>query len=93
MALATIKYRMRLIALILVGIISMGQVFSRCAGEELSVFPRTETLRQNPLIVLTGYASSRNIVNALNKSILFTLKQRGIRLNSMLKAFTKECCP
>lgn len=38
-----------------------------CAIGSLTVWPKTDTLLQNPVIVIDGYGSSQDIINNLNK--------------------------
>jgi hypothetical protein len=58
-------------------------VLADCAGSAISFWPSGQTLKQNPVIVINGYAESQTIINGLNKEYAIYLKsgKEKIKLN------------
>lgn len=54
-----------------------------CSGAGLWVFPDNQSLKQNSLIVLTGYSSSQAVLDSLNERYPIYLKSEGhkVKLN------------
>lgn len=80
---------MKIITSILLTIFITGQVFADCAGDGLWAFPKTETIKQNSLIVLTGYARSQKIVTSLNKEYPIYLYSEGHKVKLKVKNIYK----
>ena len=54
---------MRIVLIILLSFIITGQVLADCAGDGLWTFPQKGPIKQNSLIVLTGYFRSQKFVS------------------------------
>jgi hypothetical protein len=76
---------MRILLIILITAFASGQVFADCSGDGLWVFPRTETIKQNSHIVLTGYFRSQKIITSLNKKYPIYLESEGHRVKLNIK--------
>lgn len=83
------RERMRTILIILLSTIITGQVFARCTGEGLWTFPQKGTIKQNSLIVLTGYARSQKIVTSLNQKHPIYLESEGHKVKLNVKSTFK----
>lgn len=77
---------MRIVLIILLSFIGTGQVFADCAGEGLWTFPQKGTIKQNSLIVLTGYFRSQKIVTSLNKKYPIYLESEGHKVKLNVKS-------
>ena len=65
---------MRLLLTIIIGLFCTVSAYADCEGSGLSVFPSGQTIKQNSIFVLDGYAESQNIILALNKKFNIYLK-------------------
>lgn len=67
---------------LIIGLFSAVSVYAECASSGLWVFPNTQTINQNSIFVINGYAESQNIILALNKKHNIYLKsaQKKVRL-------------
>lgn len=74
---------MRILLTIALTLGTLGHVFADCAGSGLWAYPQTETIKQNSMIVLTGYYSSQKIVTSLNDKYPIYLESEGhkVKLN------------
>lgn len=60
-----------------------------CASEGLYVWPSGQTLTQNPIILLDGYAHSQNVIEGLNKKFPIYLKSGSKKINLTVKEILK----
>ena len=58
---------MKQILSILIGLLWTATVYAECAGTALWVFPSSQTIKQNTIFILDGYAESQNVILGLNK--------------------------
>jgi hypothetical protein len=58
---------MKKICALIIGLLLTGAVYGDCSGSGLSVFPNGQTICQNSIFVLDGYAESQEVILALNK--------------------------
>lgn len=68
---------MRVFILLLLILGTAGPTLARCGSTGFSALPSTEIIKQNSLILLTGYASSQEVVSALNKQYPVYLAAEG----------------
>lgn len=76
-------YYMKQLLTLLIGFFCTATVYADCAGTGLWVFPSGQTIKQNSIFVLDGYAESQNVILALNKKHKIYLKSgnKKIKLN------------
>ena len=65
---------MKQTSLILTFILLTVKAFADCAGTGIYFWPSGETIKQNPIIVIDGYAESQNVIVGLNKKYPIYLK-------------------
>lgn len=80
---------MRAILLLILSLTISGHVSAECAGEGLWAFPQTTTIKQNSLIVVTGYFRSQRIVTSLNKKYPIYLESEGHKVKLNVKSTYK----
>ena len=76
---------MRQLLLILIGFFWIVPAYADCSGEGLYVFPSGQTIKQNSIFVLEGYARSQNIILELNNKYPIYLKSGDKRVNLFVK--------
>jgi hypothetical protein len=79
---------MRHLLTILIGLLCTASAYAECMGEGLWVFPSGQTIKQNSIFVLDGYAASQNIILGLNKKHNIYLKSG----NKKIKLIVTEIC-
>ena len=62
--------------------------YADCAGTGLWIFPSGQTIKQNSIFILDGYAESQNIILGLNKKYNIYLKSG----NKKIKLLVTEIC-
>lgn len=62
------------------------QLFARCSGRGIEVFPKTETIKQNAFIVIEGYALSQKIIQLLGKTQSAYLEAKNHRVRLEVKS-------
>lgn len=80
---------MKTLFLLILCIITTGQVMADCAGSGIYAFPWTKTIKQNSLILLTGYANSEEIITSLNKEYPVYLESKGHKVKLNVKSTHK----
>lgn len=68
---------MKKLTIILLFILSKSLVFADCSSSGIWAFPQTGNIKQNSLIVLTGYYNSQKIISQLNKKYPVYLESKG----------------
>jgi hypothetical protein len=68
--------------------VSSASAFADCAGTGLWIFPSGQTIKQNTIFVLDGYAESQNVILGLNKKHNIYLKNG----NKKIKLIVTEIC-
>ncbi|MBB4807858.1 hypothetical protein HNP38_003174 [Chryseobacterium defluvii] len=63
-------------------------VYADCAGTGLWIFPSRETIKQNSVFILDGYAESQNVILGLNKKHNIYLKSGSKKI----KLLVTEIC-
>ncbi len=58
---------MKQLLTIIIGLFWSATVYADCAGTGLWIFPSGQTIKQNSIFVLDGYAESQNVILGLNK--------------------------
>ncbi|WP_421754091.1 hypothetical protein [Croceimicrobium sp.] len=76
---------MKIVLIILLSFITTGQLFAECAIDGLWALPQKGTIKQNSLIVLTGYFRSQKIVTSLNENYPIYLESEGHRVKLNVK--------
>lgn len=73
---------MRQLLIFIIGFFCTGNVYADCAGNGLWVFPKGNTIKQNTIFIIEGYANSQEIILQLNKKHDIYLKsgQQKIKL-------------
>jgi hypothetical protein len=71
------KLRLKLFFTILLGLLTFTQVSARCRGAGLSVFPKNGVIKPNSLFIISGYATSQNVITSLNKDLPIYLEGDG----------------
>lgn len=79
---------MKKILTIIIGLLCSVTVYADCAGTGLWIFPSGQTIRQNSIFVLDGYAESQNVILGLNKKHNIYLKSG----NKKIKLQVIEIC-
>lgn len=79
---------MKQILTIIIGLLCSATVYADCAGTGLWVFPSGQTIKQNSIFVLDGYAESQNVILGLNKKHNIYLKSG----NKKIKLLVTEIC-
>jgi len=69
-----IEINMKQILTIIIGLLCSLSVYADCAGTGLSIFPSGQSIKQNSIFVLDGYAESQNVILGLNKKHNIYLK-------------------
>jgi hypothetical protein len=74
---------MKQLLTIIIGLFCTATVYADCAGTGLWIFPSGQTIKQNSIFVLDGYAESQNVILGLNKKYNIYLKSgnKKIKLN------------
>lgn len=73
---------------ILIGLFCTVTVYADCAGEGLWIFPSGQTIKQNSIFILDGYAESQKVILGLNKKHNIYLKSG----NKKIKLIVAEIC-
>jgi hypothetical protein len=73
---------------IIIGLFFTTTASAECASTGLWVFPNGQTIKQNSIFVLDGYAQSQNIILELNKKHNIYLKSE----NKKIKLLVTEIC-
>lgn len=73
---------------IVIGLFWTVSVYADCGGTGLWVFPSGQTIKQNSIFVLNGYAESQNVILGLNKNHNIYLKSG----NKKIKLLVTEIC-
>lgn len=79
---------MKQLLAILIGLFYTATVYADCAGKGLWIFPSGQTIKQNSIFVLDGYAESQNVILGLNKKHNIYLKSG----NKKIKLLVTEIC-
>ena len=79
---------MKQLLTILIGLFWTVSVYADCAGTGLWVFPSGQTIKQNSIFVLDGYAESQHVILGLNKKHNIYLKSG----NKKIKLLVTEIC-
>lgn len=79
---------MKQILTILIGVFWTVSVYADCAATGLWVFPSGQTIKQNSIFVLDGYAESQHVILGLNKKHNIYLKCG----NKKIKLLVTEIC-
>jgi hypothetical protein len=79
---------MRKLLSIIIGLFCAVSSYADCAGHGLWVFPSGQTIKQNSIFVLDGYAESQNVILGLNKKYNIYLKSG----NKKVKLLITEVC-
>ena len=79
---------MKQILTILIGLFWTVSVYADCAGTGLWVFPSGQTIKQNSIFILDGYAESQHVILGLNKKHNIYLKSG----NKKIKLLVTEIC-
>ena len=77
----------QLLALI-IGLFSTAAAYADCAGNGLWLFPSGQSIKQNSIFVLTGYAESQHVIRGLNKKYPVYLKSG----KKKIKLVVSEIC-
>ncbi|QKJ63228.1 hypothetical protein [Flavobacterium sp. M31R6] len=62
---------------------------AKCADNGFSVFPSNKKIKQNSIFVISGYYSSQDIIELLNKEYLVYLKSGNEKVNLIVTEFHK----
>ncbi len=79
---------MKLLLSLTIGILFSTSVFAYCGANYLSIFPSGNTIKQNSIFVLDGYAQSQKVILGLNKKHAIYLKSG----NEKIKLIVIETC-
>jgi len=79
---------MRHLLTIIIGLFYSASAFADCAGRGLWIFPSGQTIKQNSIFVLDGYAESQSIILGLNKKHNIYLKSGSKKI----KLIVAEIC-
>lgn len=79
---------MKQLLTIIIGLFCTATVYADCAGSGLSVFPSGQTIKQNSIFVIDGYAESQYVILGLNKKHDIYLKSG----NKKIKLLVTEIC-
>jgi hypothetical protein len=79
---------MKQILTIIIGLLCSVSVYADCEGTGLWVFPSGQTIKQNSIFVLDGYAESQNVILGLNKKHNIYLKSG----NKKIRLLVTEIC-
>ena len=79
---------MKPLLILFLGLFWTATVYADCAGEGLWIFPSGQTIKQNSMFVLTGYAESQHVILGLNKKHAIYLKSG----NKKIKLLVTEVC-
>ncbi len=80
---------MRILLIVILSVFTINLVSADCSGNGLWAFPNTKTIKQNSIIVLTGYYRSQNIVTSLNKKYPIYLESEGHKVKLNVKSIYK----
>ncbi len=76
---------MRQLLIIIIGLFWTVSAYADCRGEGLYVFPSGQTIKQNAILVLDGYAHSQKVILGLNKEYHIYLKSGDKKVNLYVK--------
>jgi hypothetical protein len=79
---------MKQLLTLILGLFCTATVYADCAGTGLWIFPSGQTIKQNSIFVLDGYAESQNVILSLNKKHNIYLKSG----NKKIKLLVTEIC-
>jgi hypothetical protein len=79
---------MKRLLTILLGLFWTAYIYADCSGEGLHIFPIGQTISQNSIFVLDGYALSQQVILELNRKYPIYLKSG----NKKVKLIVKEIC-
>jgi hypothetical protein len=79
---------MKILLTIIISLFGTLTVFAKCTSKGLWVFPKGQTIKQNSIFVLDGYAESQKIILELNKKHNIYLKSG----NKKIKLLVIEVC-
>jgi hypothetical protein len=73
---------MNQILFLVIGLLCSLKIYADCSVSALSVFPKEQTIKQNSIFMIEGYANSQQIILELNKKYTIYLKsgQKKIKL-------------
>ena len=76
---------MRQLITIIIGFFWTVSAYADCRSEGIYVFPSGQTIRQNSILILEGYASSQKVILDLNKKFHIYLKSGNKKVNLIVK--------
>lgn len=79
---------MKQLQTLLIGFFWTATVYADCAGTGLWIFPSGQTIKQNSIFILDGYAESQHVILGLNKKHNIYLKSG----NTKIKLLVTEIC-
>lgn len=79
---------MKQLLTIIIGLFWTATVYAECGMNGLSIFPNGQTIKQNSIFILDGYAESQKVVLGLNKKHDIYLKNG----NKRIKLLVAEIC-
>lgn len=76
---------MKQLLIITISLFWSASLYADCAGSGLYVFPSGQTIKQNSIFVIEGYANSQSVILELNKSYSIYLKSGDKKVNLLVK--------
>lgn len=75
---------MKQLLTVIIGLFWTAWVYADCAGRGLSIFPGGQTIKQNSIFVLHGYAESQHVILGLNKKHNIYLKSGNKKIKLLV---------
>lgn len=79
---------MKMLLTIIIGLFCTATVYADCAETGIWIFPSGQTIKQNAIFVLDGYAESQKVIKGLNKKHNIYLRSG----NKKIKLLVTEIC-